>query len=299
MQIRRRCRRYLVTRTSIFLLTLFSTISTMILINKYFSNNYHQQQNEIDKIFFIDASDFEDANIKPTKNIYLLHEEFFNTTHLACQYPKLTIDNQDIWKHLQPVTKSKPDCEKATNWVYVDNGTFRLSKQALQKHGAIVCAYRPILRSKDDFSTMEGARLFPVVDKMPLVSDFFRADCRARDGSFYSNIHSGIMFDAGLHMRHIWNPMVKTHLGYNILMFGFDSVSRMTFMRFLPKSYSYLIKDLGSIVMKGYNIVGDGTPAALLPILTGKTERELPEARRGHADAETVDRFPWIWKKFK
>jgi len=80
-------------------------------------------------------------------------------------------------------------------------GTFRLSQEALQKHGPIVCAYRPILRSKDDFSTMEGARLFPVVDKMPLVSDFFRADCRARDGSFYSNIHSGIMFDAGLHMR--------------------------------------------------------------------------------------------------
>ena len=45
--------------------------------------------------------------------------------------------------------------------------------------------------------------------------------------------------------------MVKTHLGYNVLMFGFDSVSRMTFMRFLPKSYSYLIKELGGIVMKG------------------------------------------------
>ena len=49
----------------------------------------------------------------------------------------------------------------------------------------------------------------------------------------------------------------------------------------------------------GYNIVGDGTPAALLPILTGKTEKELPEARRGHTGANTVDRFPWIWKKFK
>ena len=45
--------------------------------------------------------------------------------------------------------------------------------------------------------------------------------------------------------------MVKTHLGYNVLMFGFDSVSRMTFMRFLPKSYSYLIKELGAIVLKG------------------------------------------------
>ncbi|CAF1108083.1 unnamed protein product [Rotaria sordida] len=51
--------------------------------------------------------------------------------------------------------------------------------------------------------------------------------------------------------------------------------------------------------MKGYNIVGDGTRSALLPILTGKTQRELPEARRGHARAETVDRFPWIWNQFK
>ena len=51
--------------------------------------------------------------------------------------------------------------------------------------------------------------------------------------------------------------------------------------------------------IQGYNIVGDGTPAALLPILTGQTEKELPEARRGHAGAETVDRFPWIWNKFK
>jgi len=201
MQLRRHCKRYYLSRTSMFLLTLFSTISTMIIFQNIFSNNFIKQQDEINKIYIIDENDLEDAQIKPTRNIYLLHKEFFNTKNLACQYPKLTIDNQDIWKHLQPVTKSKPDCEKAINWVYVDNGTFRLAQQALQKHGAIVCAYRPILRAKDDFSTMEGARLFPIVDKMPLVSDFFRADCRARDGSFYSNIHSGIMFDAGLHMR--------------------------------------------------------------------------------------------------
>lgn len=49
----------------------------------------------------------------------------------------------------------------------------------------------------------------------------------------------------------------------------------------------------------GYNIVGDGTPAALFPILTGQTEKELPESRRGYAGAKTVDEFPWIWKQFK
>ncbi len=201
MLTRRRCRRHYCTRRLMLLLTVISTILTMTIFHRYFSKSNLSEKNEDHQIYIIDEIDLEDAQIKPTKNIYLLPKIYSNTTNLACQYPKLTIDNADVWKHLQPVTKSRPDCEKAMNWVYVDNGTFRISQQALQKHGAIVCAYRPILRSKDDFSTMEGARLFPIVDKMPLVSDFFRADCRARDGSFYSNIHSGVMFDAGLHMR--------------------------------------------------------------------------------------------------
>ena len=120
--MRRHCRRYCVARTSLLILILFSTISTMVSIHRYFSKNYLERHNQISQIYFLDKSDLEDAHIKPTKNIYLLHDEFFHTTRLACQYPKLTIDNQDIWKFLQPVTKSKPDCETTANWVYVDNG---------------------------------------------------------------------------------------------------------------------------------------------------------------------------------
>lgn len=37
----------------------------------------------------------------------------------------------------------------------------------------------------------------------------------------------------------------------------------------------------------------------MLPILTGKKEVELPEARRGFINASYVDVFPWIWKDFK
>lgn len=66
----------------------------------------------------------------------------------------------------------------------------------------------------------------------------------------------------------------------------------------LPKSYEYMVKQ-GFIVQKGYNIVGDGTPQALLPILTGKKETELPESRRGFPNASFVDVFPWIWKQYK
>jgi hypothetical protein len=67
-------------------------------------------------------------------------------------------------------------------------------------------------------------------------------------------------------------------------MFGFDSLSRMAWTRLLPKTRKFL-KKLGGIELEGYNIVGDGTPAALLPILTGKMEEELPEARRGYPGA--------------
>ncbi|CAF3317555.1 unnamed protein product [Rotaria socialis] len=254
---------------------------------------------ESKSVFVVDEDDLNDAKITIAPNIQLLRSDYFNLTHLTCRYPKLTIDNPEIWKHLKPVKEKKPACDKVQNWVYVDNGTFRISETALQTYGPITCAYHPILRAKDDFSAAEGTRVSPVADRMPLVSDFFRADCEGKRGSTYSNVHMGIRFDPILHTRSIQKPMVKNHLGYNILMFGFDSVSRMTFMRFLPKTYSFLIKELGAVVMKGYNIVGDGTPAALLPILTGQTEQELPESRRGHAGAETVDQFPWIWNKLK
>ena len=66
----------------------------------------------------------------------------------------------------------------------------------------------------------------------------------------------------------------------------------------LPKSLKKL-RSLGGVVMDKYNIVGDGTPQALLPILTGKTEVELPESRRRFPNATFFDGFPWIWKVLK
>ena len=33
--------------------------------------------------------------------------------------------------------------------------------------------------------------------------------------------------------------------------------------------------------------------------LPGQTEPELPEARRSHAGAQTVDGHPWIWRRMR
>jgi hypothetical protein len=55
-----------------------------------------------------------------------------------------------------------------------------------------------------------------------------------------------------------------------ILILGFDSLSHMTYRRKLAKTYQYFTENLKGIVLNGYNIVGDGTPQALIPIFTIK-----------------------------
>lgn len=113
------------------------------------------------------------------------------------------------------------------------------------------------------------------------------------------NVHSTIAFNQTIfdRLKSIGktSPLNRT---LNILMLGFDSVSRNSWIRNLPASHAYFTKNLNGVILEGYNIVGDGTPQALLPILTGMTEEELPEARRGINGSTTVDHHPWIWKNF-
>lgn len=82
-------------------------------------------------------------------------------------------------------------------------------------------------------------------------------------------------------------------------MMGFDSLSRNAFIRKLPKTYKYIIENLSGDVLKGYNIIGDGTPQALIPLLTGYTELELPETRKRMSNADFVNIYPMIWKKYQ
>uniref|UniRef100_A0A8R1E9F4 Uncharacterized protein n=1 Tax=Caenorhabditis japonica TaxID=281687 RepID=A0A8R1E9F4_CAEJA len=73
----------------------------------------------------------------------------------------------------------------------------------------------------------------------------------------------------------------------------------MSFRRKLPQTVKFLEQTLGATVLNGYNIVGDGTPQALIPILTAQTEIVLPLARRRFAEAEYLDEiYPMIWNNF-
>lgn len=82
-------------------------------------------------------------------------------------------------------------------------------------------------------------------------------------------------------------------------MYGFDSLSKNAFIRKLPKTYDFLTQHLKGDVLQGYNIVGDGTPQALIPILTGFTELELPETRKRMKYSKSVNVYPMIWSEYE
>ena len=65
-------------------------------------------------------------------------------------------------------------------------------------------------------------------------------------------------------------------LSMNVLIFGLDSMSHMSYQRKLPKTYTFLRDKLRAVILHGYNIVGDATTAALLPMLTGKANLTFP-----------------------
>ena len=84
----------------------------------------------------------------------------------------------------------------------------------------------------------------------------------------------------------------------NIMLISYDSVSRSSWLKRLPKTNKFIFDKMKFDLLNGYNIVGDGTPAALIPIFTGQTEEELPNVLRNNPKARYVDEaYPFIWKE--
>ncbi|KAL8582906.1 hypothetical protein ACOMHN_057059 [Nucella lapillus] len=202
------------------------------------------------------------------------------------------------------------------DWVYTSHGFFHISQDAKRLYGNITCQYTPLQRS-GDFAVTYGPVVEPMLDGTPLKSDFFKIKCTSSSGKTYSNVHSSVARNATVmkrvndyHTRANKNrkdmqsdtgPLSQSlarSLNLSVFMFGFDGVSRMAWMRLLPKTRKYFLETLGGIELENYNIGGDGTVAVLLPILTGKTEEELPDSMTKHEHAKPVDNYPWIWDNF-
>ena len=219
-------------------------------------------------------------------------------SELACARPKLELWPPEVKNSFK--TDLVPiDCNEEADWIYVKNGRFYFNNDVIKAHGEPLCEVTPILRGDDDYTLIKGSRIKPLHNGQNMTSDFADVKCVSSTGKVFTSLLSGVAYSAARHNRAMRAP--RDSLNVNILMIGFDSVSRLSWLRNLPRTHEYFTSQLDGVVLNGYNIVGDGTPQALLPILTGRNETELPEARRGYeaAGARTVDAHPWIWRRMR
>ncbi|GFT83877.1 uncharacterized protein NPIL_74251 [Nephila pilipes] len=215
----------------------------------------------------------------------------------ACRHPDLDHNNPLILKHI--VDMGELECKREMDWLTIHDSKVRFDAIPVKRHGKLQCKLT-FLKRVDDFSSVKGkvVDMTSKVGDVPLEGDYFHAKCEAKDGLKWKNIMAGIYKNESVlaRARSIQPPAESMKL--NVLMFGLDSMSRLHYMRKLPKTYKYLTEVLKASVLKGYNIVGDGTPQALIPMLTGFTELELPETRKRMSDANYVNIYPFAWKNF-
>ncbi|KAK6031246.1 hypothetical protein OSTOST_02606, partial [Ostertagia ostertagi] len=227
-----------------------------------------------------------------------------------CQIPKLEIDGaevKDFFFKPQPL-----QCHKnPTNWVYIDD---KNQVQYIEQRCAIFgfstasfCdtnSYRKNAKCRGKYVTRKDDNnnnftpFYSLDSGKPLMSDFATVQCMDGKDKWSGILMSVVRQDESQLLREDVTPAPDSS-GLNIFFLGFDSLSHMSFRRKLPKTVEVLEKTLGSVVLNGYNIVGDGTPQAFIPILTSGTEEELPLTRKRFRNANYVDDvYPFIWNNF-
>ena len=211
----------------------------------------------------------------------------------ACVHPRLPVYNPKIMQYLRKLNPIK--CPDEPNWVYTELGRLFISQEAVKLHGAITCLVTPVFMENDDFAPNKGKEVL-VVNGSLLQHDAFIAKCKAKSGKTYESIHNGITRRDASKQK---IDKVKGSKGLNVVIWGTDSMSSLMFQRMLPKSHEYFTKTLGGIVLEGYNIIGDGTAQAWIPILTGKTQFEQPDTQKGAKGANYCDIYPLLWKEFE
>lgn len=196
----------------------------------------------------------------------------------GCNMPKTDPFAEEIMHFMDemvPVTCNEKD------WVTCDDNQCSVAKKILDQLPYIECHYSDIIYINDDYYyidtpiKLKGREIFNFTK-----SDHVKVTCFANNHNpnrFQIPTWSGLK--AGFRPVTVTVPPRRED-SLNVLVLTFDSVSHNHFLRSVPLAYKILTEELGAVVLNNYNVVGDGTLAALFPILTGKTELEFPDARR-------------------
>ncbi|XP_034837571.1 uncharacterized protein [Maniola hyperantus] len=206
-----------------------------------------------------------------TVPIKINSQQYSNESSVGCVFPEVNPYSKVALKY--NVEWPKIVC-KGYDWVNCNMSECRVTQHILDTMKNIVCYYKDIIHVHDHkYILAEPVKL--VNDEVYVLnrSDYFKVSCTGYEKNGFGLIASR-WHGYKVSVRPVTPPpsLPKRNDSLNILIVGFDSAARSGFILKLPKSYKVLAKELNAVVLEGYNIVGDGTPDALFPILSGRTE---------------------------
>ncbi|XP_078596674.1 uncharacterized protein LOC144873292 [Branchiostoma floridae x Branchiostoma japonicum] len=250
-----------------------------------------------------------------------------------CKYPDLQMEMSEFNHHFQKITNLYCGLSPINYLTYLDGNSrtdkspwdvVKLNSSALLPTQKLLnCTYSKIKRWGDFhilytilhtkvFVSNEESIQFPFKEEFSKITCFLEEDVfnqtqqawvkvlREHNNMFVQVIRDdSLVKDKKAEIEK--EGRMKTTLGHgmNVLMVGFDSTSRMNFMRKLPKTFKYFTETLEGHVLKGYHVIGDATTANFIGLLSGFHEEELPNAKKGTENSTTCDVFPLVWNKFR
>ncbi|CAL8096492.1 unnamed protein product [Orchesella dallaii] len=225
--------------------------------------------------FGIRLHDEEIASHDGKENHTSVLEDYKIQENLACNFPKVDINNEDV----KPYLKTE------------DNITCPLENQEIFE----VHYNGNLIRLRDPSNiNPKCIKIKKRVTKIPHSFDYIAIRCLNRKTRKSEYVD---MF-AMTHLKEVSLPTALTpRQKVNVIILGLDATSNLNFKRIMPKTMKYLTKTLSSIGLQWLNKNGDNTLPNVMTALTGYS---VPEMRsRGWEDPSNYfDECPFIWKRF-
>ncbi|CAG2206651.1 unnamed protein product [Mytilus edulis] len=182
------------------------------------------------------------------------------------------------------------------NWKAVNNSRF--------KNEMKYCKYEVIWRPYNEihhhnyFKFINKSNEF--VDHVDISNEFVRVKCYTGAGlDLYTNFFSFLHLKKDIEDRCEQNAIKFANTRkeqLNILMLGVDSISRNNMLRYMQKTWSYLVNEINAIDLLGYNKVADNTFPNIVSMTAEKFVNELP--RKESLRLVPMDNYNFIWNNY-
>ena len=140
------------------------------------------------------------------------------------------------------------------------NNTWIFIPSIKEKLNGFICEYRAIIRYSDDSKYILG-KWINLAHNSLILDEVIEVKCSKSKNKqlVYNNLFVQIVNKIKL-TKQFLKKNDSNCKPMNIILLSYDSVSRASWLRRLPKTNKFIFKKMNFELLAGYNIIGDGTP---------------------------------------